>query len=42
MSVIIRKNRIEDNNILTKIIRTSFHDFEIQGILALIFVCLKN
>ena len=30
MSVIIRENRKEDNEILAKIIRTSFHDFEVS------------
>ena len=30
MSVIIRENKVEDNEILAKIIRTSFHDFEVS------------
>lgn len=30
MSVIIRDNKIEDNEILAKIIRASFHDFEVS------------
>ena len=30
MSVIIRENKIEDNAILAKIIRTSFHDFAVS------------
>ncbi|UQB70075.1 GNAT family N-acetyltransferase [Epilithonimonas zeae] len=30
MSIIIRENKKEDNKILAKIIRTSFHDFEVS------------
>lgn len=30
MSVIIRENKVEDNAILAKIIRTAFHDFEVS------------
>jgi len=30
MSVIIRKNKVEDNDILSKIIRTAFHDFDVR------------
>ncbi len=30
MSVIIRENKVEDNAILAKIIRASFHDFEVS------------
>jgi putative acetyltransferase len=31
MSVTIRKNKREDNEILAKIIRTSFHDFDVKA-----------
>ncbi|MCG2793642.1 MAG: GNAT family N-acetyltransferase [Weeksellaceae bacterium] len=31
MSVIIRENKIEDNEILAEIIRTSFHDFDVKN-----------
>lgn len=31
MSIIIRKNRTEDNVILAKIVRESFHDFEVKN-----------
>jgi putative acetyltransferase len=30
MLVTIRKNKREDNEILAKIIRTSFHDFDVK------------